>query len=52
MTYEDPRRRVDIGDEPTEEADFQPETVNPSVHAIIPNPSVRTRLLGRVEKSE
>lgn len=52
MTYEDPRRRREIGDEPREEAEFQPETVNPSVLAVIPNPSVRARLVGRVKKSE
>ena len=49
---DDPRRRKNVGDEPREVAAFAPETVGPSVHAIIPNPSVRARFKGRVEKSE
>jgi len=49
---DDPRRRVDSGDEPREVAEFQPETVNPSVLAVIPNPIVGARLVGRVKKSE
>jgi len=49
---DDPRRRVETGDEPRETADFQPETVNPSVLALIPNPSVTARLTGRVKESE
>lgn len=51
MSSDDPRKRK-IGDEPRVEADFQPETVNPSVQAVIPNPAVRARLVGRVRKSE
>jgi len=49
---DDPRRRVENGDEPRVEADFQPETVNPSVLAVISNPSVTARLVGRIKESE
>jgi len=49
---DDPRKRVETGDEPRAEAEFEPETVFPSVQAVIPNPTVTARLVGRVEKSE
>lgn len=49
---DDPRKRKLTGDEPRETPTAAPATVNPSVHAVIPNPSVRTRFKERVEKSE